>query len=225
MLNNKASFPDFAALSKYRQALSNNTTLLSLAQLGAGSKKPAGQKSVAALVKTAAQSPKYAELLYRLLKYFDYKVVVELGSSLGLSTLYLAKANPQGKVYTIEGDKAVFETASSLSFSQASNIIAINALFDEALPKLLNDLGTVDMVYIDGNHSYEATLRYFELLLPYLNENSLLVFDDIYWSEGMTRAWREIVAHQAAQYTIDLFQLGLVFFKPVKVKQHFVLKY
>jgi predicted O-methyltransferase YrrM len=79
-------------------------------------------------------------------------------------------------------------------------------------------------VFVDGNHQKEATLRYFKLCLPKVHENSLLIFDDIYWSRGMKEAWNEIKAHPEVTVTVDLFWIGLVYFRKGQVKEDFVIK-
>jgi predicted O-methyltransferase YrrM len=82
-------------------------------------------------------------------------------------------------------------------------------------------LECVDMAYIDGNHSYEATMRYYHWIKQKCNHNSIIVLDDIYWSDGMKKAWSEIKEDEAVTYTIDTFDLGYVFFDNIMPKQHF----
>jgi predicted O-methyltransferase YrrM len=89
---------------------------------------------------------------------------------------------------------------------------------------VLEKIKTLDMLFIDGNHSYDATMRYFEMCKPYLHNQSLIVFDDIYWSKGMTQAWKEIKADPIVTVSIDLFFIGLVFFRKEQVKENFKLR-
>ncbi|MDB5032489.1 class I SAM-dependent methyltransferase, partial [Mucilaginibacter sp.] len=92
------------------------------------------------------------------------------------------------------------------------------------LPNVIEDLDKLDFIFVDGNHQKEATLKYFEWCLPKVHENTLLIFDDIYWSEGMKEAWAEIKAHPQVTATVDLFWIGLVFFRSGQVKEDFVIK-
>ncbi len=81
-----------------------------------------------------------------------------------------------------------------------------------------------DLIYIDGNHQKEATLRYFKQLLPTVHNDSVMIFDDIHWSPEMEEAWEEIREHSAVKVTIDTFQWGLVFFRREQEKEHFVIR-
>jgi predicted O-methyltransferase YrrM len=166
-------------------------------------------------------------LLFRLTHYYQPGTTLELGTSLGISTAYMALGNPQGRVVTMEGAKQVSHIAADI-FKQLklSNIELITGNFDDTLPALLKTLDTVDMVFIDGNHRKQPTLHYFELLLPKINNDSILIIDDIRWSEEMEEAWHAIKNHPAVKVTIDLFFMGVVFFKEdFKRKQHFIIRY
>ncbi|WP_449437588.1 O-methyltransferase [Pedobacter steynii] len=97
--------------------------------------------------------------------------------------------------------------------------------FDVLLPEIIDKRDKLDFVYIDGNHRKEATLNYFNWCLPKVHENSLLIFDDIYWSKGMKEAWEEIKNHPDVIVTIDLFWIGLVYFRKGQAKEHFKIKF
>ncbi len=96
---------------------------------------------------------------------------------------------------------------------------------DQTLAAHVPALESIDLVFFDANHRYEPTLRYFETCLPKTHNDSLFVFDDIHWSAEMERAWAEIKAHPAVTVTIDLFWVGLVFFRREQPKQDFVLRF
>jgi predicted O-methyltransferase YrrM len=98
--------------------------------------------------------------------------------------------------------------------------------FDETLAPVLEDLPRLDFAFLDGNHRKEPTLHYFSQCLAKTHNDSLLIFDDIHWTPEMEEAWQEICRHPAVTFTIDLFFVGLVFFRQeFKEKQHFVLRY
>lgn len=220
---NADSFYDFEELREIREALRKDHTRLEVGSFGAGSKTfQSAERKVKDITARGISSTLQSELFYRLINYLQYSTSLELGTSLGLNTLYLAKANRAGLVVSIEGSKALYNMALALAEkNRADNIRFVNAEFDHALPQVLPKLKTVDFLYIDGNHSYEATLRYFEQALPHMAPQSVIVFDDIYWSRGMTRAWKQIKQHPAVTLSIDTFYFGLVFFRPeVKEKTH-----
>jgi predicted O-methyltransferase YrrM len=80
------------------------------------------------------------------------------------------------------------------------------------------------LIYFDGNHSKEATLQYFNLLLPTITNETVWIFDDIHWSTDMTEAWETIKKHPKVKVTIDTFQWGLVFFRSEQEKEHFTIR-
>ncbi|HWY36911.1 MAG TPA: class I SAM-dependent methyltransferase [Bacteroidia bacterium] len=225
-IKNKSKYYAYEELDKIRAALLQDHTLIEITDLGAGSKKLKQARKIAEIAKISVVQKKYGELLFRLVNYFQPKTILELGTSLGLSAMYMSKAAPGAEIITAEGCPNTFQYARSLiSKYETQNIKPINSSFEEVF-KDQSEKRNVDFVYIDGNHTYEATIKYLHELLEITNENSILVFDDIYWSPGMTKAWNEIKEHAAVTVTIDLFKMGLVFFrKENKHKENFCLRY
>ncbi len=228
LIKNELPFGDFEEMNQVRKELLKDTTVIEYTDLGAGSKR---LKSHTRIVKQIARhgiaQKKQAEFLYRLINKFNPQTIVELGTSIGLSTLYLSKAAPRSDIYTIEGCPDLVEFSNKLFHKQkAHNIQTIIGNFDTAFPKLLKSINSLDLLYIDGNHAYEPTMRYFKMALEKKNANSIFVFDDIYWSDGMKQAWKEICAHPEVTLSLDLFYFGIVFFRTEqKNKEHFVLKF
>lgn len=228
LIKNDYPFQDFFELDKIRKRLLATNIKLNITDYGAGSKKlSSSTRQVNDITKHGIAQKKQAEFLYRLINYFRPDTIIELGTSLGLTTLYLAKPCTKSKVYTIEGSESLVEFSSALFNQQKlNNVQSIKGNFDHALPNLINSLKTVDCMYVDGNHSYEATMRYFEMALQKRSAHSIFIFDDIYWSEGMAKAWKEIYSHPEVTLSLDLFQMGIVFFRTEnKNKEHFVLKF
>jgi predicted O-methyltransferase YrrM len=166
-----------------------------------------------------------SQLFYKLVNYLKCSNCIELGTSLGLNTLYLALANKAGQVTSIEGSPALSHFAKALAQKQrARNIRFINADFDPAVAEQLHELPALDLLYMDGNHTLEATLRYFEQAMPKMQEQSVMILDDIYWSPEMTQAWEKIKSHPRVTLSVDTFYFGLVFFRTeVKEKTHLKL--
>lgn len=222
---NKASFYDFEKLNYLRKKLLSDNTILKVEDYGAGSRKfKSDERRVADIAGSGISSKRQSELFYKLVNFLRPGIIVELGTSLGLNTLYLSRANKNGKVYSVEGSESLVDLASNLiQQAELKNTELIQGKFDDIFPVLTEKITTIDLLYIDGNHSYEATLRYFRMALSKKNDNSVFIFDDIYWSEGMTRAWEEIKSHKAVTLTIDAFYFGMIFFRP-EVKEKIDLR-
>jgi len=223
---NNNHFYDFDKLKETRDSLLNDNTEINFVDLGAGSKTfTSSKRKISAITKKGISTAKQSELIYKLINFLNCNTCIELGTSVGLNTLYMALANKNGKVISIEGSKDLCEFATSLAKkNEAENIEFINSNFNEALPNVLKSLVSFDLIYIDGNHTYNATLNYFKLALEKKNNNSVFIFDDIYWSPEMTKAWQEIKEHPSVTLSIDAFYFGLVFFKE-EVKEKVELKF
>lgn len=228
VLNNKAGYHPPASIEELRKTLLTDKRVLEIEDLGAGSRVAASKsRSIKQLAKAALKPKKYAQLLYRLVRHYQPNTILELGTSLGITTSYLSTANPDAKIFTIEGSKAV-AAISKQNFEKLSlqNIEVVQGSFDLHLSSAIHHLSSIDLAYIDGNHRCEPTLWYFHQLLPKLNNYSILVFDDIHWSAEMEKAWHKIKNHPSVQYSIDIFFLGFVFFRTeFKVKQHFIIRF
>jgi predicted O-methyltransferase YrrM len=212
---NNSDFYCFSELRSLRKQLLMNEQVLLVEDYGAGSMTfRSNERKIKDIVARGTSSMAQSEMLYRLVNLLGCRVCIELGTSAGLNTLYLAAANKKGQIITIEGSRSLSQFASSLAQRKGfRNITYINALFDVSLPDTLAKTAPPDLVYVDGNHTYSATMRYFRLLLEKKHKDTVLVFDDIYWSAGMTMAWKEICEHPEVTLCIDTFYSGIVFFK------------
>jgi predicted O-methyltransferase YrrM len=218
----------FGEIEQVRKSLLRSTETLQVTDLGAGSLLNAGtERKVSDITRHAAKPPKFGQLFYRLIQYFEPKYLLELGTSMGMSTSYMAKAAPAATIHTIEGcPNIAARAARNFEALQLKNIRQHTGNFDDVLPALLQEIPQLDYVYIDGNHRSAPTLDYFEQCLSKVHDNSLFIFDDIHWTPDMEAAWHTIQQHPRVTFTIDLFFVGLVFFRQdMKVKQDFVLKY
>ncbi len=227
-------FGAWGPIEARRRALQHDTRQLTLTDFGAGpgaalAAPPAAARvrRVADVARTAAKPAKYGQLLFRLVNHFRPAHLLELGTSLGLSAAYLAAPHSRNRLLTLEGDPAsaaiARETFQKLGIRNAEVLVGE---FDQTLPTALARLGgRLDFVFFDGNHRYEPTMRYVRACLPARHEGTVFVVDDINWSEEMGQAWAEIQALPEVTLTIDLFFVGLVFFRPNAPKQHFTLRY
>jgi predicted O-methyltransferase YrrM len=181
---------------------------------------------VSKIAKGSSINRKNGELLYRLVNSFKPISILELGTSLGISTLYMAKAAPEAKIITIEGCAAKVEVArANFAKLSASKIEVCTGRFDTQLPTVLKKMSKPDFVFIDGHHQFKPTKDYFSEILKHSDEDTVIVIDDIHWSSGMEKAWKEIQGSAEVTVTIDLYQMGLVFLRKSLSKQHFVIRY
>lgn len=220
----KTKFEDYSKLINYKKKLINNQELIEITDLGAGSRTTKKNKrTVSSIAKNSGTTLKRAKLLYRFVNYFNPNSILELGTSLGVGTQAMSLGNPKAKITTIEGCPNISSIAKKqFDNKNLSNIKVINSDFTKAIEGL--DTTKFDLVFFDGNHQKEATLNYFEALLPKTHNDSLFIFDDIYWSKGMTEAWETIKQHPKVTVTIDIFFWGLVFFRIEQEKEHFMIR-
>lgn len=219
----------FDVISKVRFKLLHKTQVIEITDFGAGANQEDYShrfERVSTLARNSSVSSKYGRLLFRLVEYFRPQTIIELGTSLGISTLYLAMANPVAKVYTIDGCSTRSEQATtSFNALKLSNIEQSIGRFDLVLPDVVKQAGKVDFAFVDGNHTYVATMANFEILLSIAHNDTVFVFDDIHWSAEMQKAWIKIADHERVTVSIDLFRFGIVFLKKELSKQKFVIRF
>ncbi len=228
VLNDKTIYPEYKRVESLRHQLLNDHTVLEVEDFGAGSvidKKT--KRSISSIVKNAAEPRKFGQLLFRVVKYYQPTTILELGTSLGITTSYLSLAKPGARLITMEGSKEIARVAQrNFRNLEIRNPEIIEGNFDTTLSSLLTHHSSIDFAFIDGNHRQEPTERYFNELLTKTNNDSILVFDDIYWSKEMETAWETIKNNAAVTCSIDLFFIGVVFFrKEFKEKQHFNIRF
>ena len=228
VLSDDYPYEVFARIEKLKKKMFLDNTIIEVDDFGAGSAvSKSAQRTIASIAKNAVKAKKYSQLLFRMVNYYKPQTILELGTSLGITTSYLASANSKAKVITIEGAKAIaVKAVENFKASGLSNIQIIEGNFDQQLSSVINQLSSVDFAFIDGNHRQEPTERYLRQLMPKLQGDSIVVFDDIHWSSEMETAWKNIKNFPVVQCSIDLFFLGIVFFrKEFGEKQHFTIRF
>lgn len=223
-LYDKKKYDAYKKLQNYRKTLKNSKAELDITDLGEGSKTLGNEvRKVSQMVSTSSSTKKEARLLYRVAKYFKLSSVLELGTSLGVGTYAFALANENSKIITIEGCKNTSNfTQSQFQDLGIDNVYFNIGTFSFEIEKL--EQKHFDCIYFDGHHNKEATIQYFEALLPKAHNDSIFIFDDIYWSKEMTEAWDYIKAHKAVTVTVDCFHLGFIFFRKEQAKEHFRIR-
>jgi predicted O-methyltransferase YrrM len=227
IIKNTEQNPDYERIESIRSAMGQRRDLLRITDYGAGSSiNHSPVREVRDIARNSEKSPRIGQLFYRLVQHFGYQTCVDLGTSLGMTTAYLAAANPNGRVLTFEGCAETLRVAKSNFDTLAlKNIETVLGNLDETLPSQIANVSKIDFAFFDANHRYEPTVRYFETCLTKAHAGSLFVFDDIHWSVEMEAAWKTIQAHPSVIVTIDLMAVGLVFFRPQQAKQHFTLRW
>jgi len=228
VLQDKTAYDCYPVIEKIRQGLLLQKTEILVEDLGAGSSVIKTNKRVVADMAGSSLKPKkYAQLLFRMVQYYKPETIIELGTSFGITTAYLAAGNTHAKVYTIEGSEAIAEIARNhLERYVPGQVELITGHFNDVLPGILNKTGHTGLAFIDGNHRKVPTLDYFRQLLGRCGSSSILIFDDIHWSAEMEEAWAEIGQHPSVTLTIDLFFIGIVFFNAdINHKQHYTIRF
>ncbi len=223
-LYNKTKYEAYRMLKDYRNDLLSSTSAIEVLDLGEGSKVlKKGARPIRQMAKTSSSSKKNAKLLYRIGRYFKFNSILELGTSLGMGTYAIALGCPNANFITIEGCPNTSNfTKSKFKALNVKPPHFIKGDFKTVIPDLNTD--NYDFVFFDGHHNKKATLYYFEMLLSKMNNDSVFIFDDIYWSKEMTEAWEHIKAHPKVTVSIDTFHLGIIFFRQEQAKEHFKIR-
>ena len=223
VVRGKSNESEFEEIEKIRFNLLTNTTALADVDLGAGSRALKGNTRTLADIARVSLSPReVVEFYSRLIHYVDAHRIVELGSCLGITTLYLAqKQNTQ--VFTFEGSRALANVSlTNYEYFDQKNIHLIEGNIDSTLPDFVQNPAKISFVLMDANHRYAPTIKYFSLLMRRLDEKSVVVVDDIHWSAEMEQAWGELRRHPLVYGSVDLFRFGILFFDPTLNRQHFI---
>ncbi|MBC7382263.1 MAG: class I SAM-dependent methyltransferase [Bacteroidia bacterium] len=221
----------FKEIETLRTQLLHNNNFIAYTDFGASAHYKGAKKNIkiSSLARKHLKPARIAQILYFITHHYPYQHIIELGTSMGITTSYLATGaqnHINARLQTIEGCKDVFGVAAKVfkQLNLGSAIKSHHGNFDEVLPNILEEIPSLDLLFVDGNHSYEATMNYFNQSLSKIHNTTLFIFDDIYWSTEMTAAWEEIKCHPRVSVTVDLFFIGLVYFRKEQVKQDFKLR-
>lgn len=217
----------YQKIEDLRKQLLRDERVISITDFGAGSKlNLSNERKIKDIAKNSQKSPKLGQLFHRIIEFYQYRNILDLGTSFGLTTAYLSSQTIDNQIVTFEGCPETAKVAQE-NFDKLTlkNIEIIVGNIDETLPEKLKEMPSLDFVFFDANHRYEPTIRYFEQCLTKVHEGSCFVFDDIYWSEEMKQAWEYIKNHPSVTVSLDFFWVGMVFFHQKQIKQDFVLKF
>jgi predicted O-methyltransferase YrrM len=219
----KSSFYIFPKIEALRRNLKNDERLLNVIDFGTGKD---GRFTIADIAKNSLKSAQYGQMLFKAIHFSKSINVLELGTSLGLTTSYLASVSSNIRCITLEGSPEIATVANdNFNKLQFENIKIIVGNIDNTLNEALKEFEKLDFIFIDANHRLPEVYGYFEQCLSKVHNNTILVFDDIYWSADMEKAWSKIKNHELVTSTFDLFQLGIVFFRPDLYKKHYKIRF
>ena len=223
VLFEKHTFYNFKSIESLRKLLKNDKRIINITDFGTRNNRSV---TVASVASTSLKSAKYGQLLFRIAHYFKTINILELGTSLGITTAYLASPSATIKCVSIEGCPQIAAIAiENFKKLAIENVEIVIGNIDEKLPDALAEFESLDLIFIDANHQYDAVLNYFEMCLPKITNDSIVLIDDIYWSKDMEKAWDMIRSNPCVTSTIDLFQLGIVFFNADLHKKHYKMRY
>lgn len=227
VFENTAINENYLQLEVLKQKLMREKGIISVTDLGAGTTSGLGNaRKIGFIARTSSKPAKYGRLLFRLAEYFKPTTILELGTSLGFSSAYLALGNPLSKVITIEGCPNIARLAqTNFDNLNIQNIQLVIGNFNEKLPAILYELPRIDFIFIDGNHKEEPTINYFEQCLFKAGNETVFIIDDIHWSEGMENAWNQIRNQPLVTLSVDIFSMGIIFIKKELTKQHFIIRF
>jgi predicted O-methyltransferase YrrM len=221
VVKKRSSDNRFENAETLRKKLLQDTRILTDDDPGSGSSQ---NRSIASIAKHSL-TPQHLSIIYdATIDFFKAKNIIELGTSLGINSLYLA-SKKERSVVTFEGSKEVSEIARlTFEFAKATNIQLVEGNIDQTLRPYVESVRKTDFILLDANHRYEPTIRYFNVLIPRLHEGSVVIIDDIHYSVEMERAWKELMNHKLVYGSADLFRCGILFFDPSLNKQHVILQ-
>jgi len=229
VLRDKNRYPGYDMIDRYKRKLScskSEIETIDYGKMGTTGVPATYTVKLGKLVKLRSQRKQQAQLLYRLTQKFQPETLLEIGTAAGFSASYLKFPVPGSKMISLEGCPNLASVAeNTCNALNLQNIEIRTGDFERSLPEALREFKTIDFIFFDGNHKKEATLHYFSQCVEKATEKSVFVFDDIHWSPGMAEAWDTIKKDLRVTLSIDLFWLGLVFFRKGSPKQDFIIRY
>ncbi len=218
----KNTYYCFQDIEKQRQRLTLYNKEIHVTDFGTGT---TGTRRISKIARTSLSAPAEGQLLFRLVNHLKPKHILELGTSLGVTTSYIAKAAPESTLYTLEGsDQIAQEAQKTFEKLHLTNIQQVVGNIDDTLAPTIAALPTIDFAFLDANHTEEATCRYFDAIANHINPQSVVVLDDIHYSRGMERAWKRIQHDSRVTCTMDIYHMGIVFFDKQYLPKHYRLR-
>ncbi|MBK8883521.1 MAG: class I SAM-dependent methyltransferase [Bacteroidales bacterium] len=227
VFRNKTDSTVVYSIEKIRRRLKGDKRKIAVRDLGSGSEKPGSNlKKVSEIARFSAVNKKYGMLLAKMAAEFAGPLIIEFGTSFGISTMYMASSCRDTHVASMEGCPATTEIA-DLNFKEAglTNITLHVGPFEDIISEIVKMGITPGMVFIDGNHRKEPVLEYFDKMAEVSDNKTVIIIDDIYFSAEMSEAWDEIRKREKVTLTVDLFRMGIVFFRSGMGRKEYIIRY
>lgn len=214
ILDTDIRFYHFDELEGIRNSLLNNNNLIKIVDLGAGSSYGnENEKRISDVAKQQLSKAYQLQVISRIIQFSKAQKCVELGASLGLSSLYMSRST-SGEVYSFEGNPHFIDLINyQKGLLKIENLNLISGNFDDTLDTYLSEHKNIDFAFIDGNHRKDATIDYYNKIKKNCTDNAILIFDDIYWSKGMREAWETIKSDEKCTSSVDLYFMGIIFLR------------
>ena len=228
VLKDKENSPFFSKIEAQRTSLRKDQSSIDFNDFGSGTRSFSNQKKTISSIATNSLSlPYQCRVMSRMCTHFKPGCILELGTSLGISSSYLAAGNAAGEIWSLEGDPNCIRVANEVFKKlDLNNINTILGQFNETLEPVLSSINKIDLVFMDGHHNKEATMSYYDQIKIYCHNKTIIIVDDIYWSKGMQNAWKQLISSQDVTLSIDLFFCGVLFFRNDidSVNRHYKLR-
>lgn len=210
ILDSMFQMSSFIDCCEYRVNMLADSTELNVTDFGTGKN---GIRKVKQIARKSSTEPRYGGVIQKIIDSFCIKTALELGTSIGVGTMFLAKANPKINVTTVEGCPETYKFAKNeFDKRKIGNVSFLNDNFDHLFDSNALNGQKFDLSLIDGNHTYEATLKYFNHIRKnHCGQKFIIVIDDINWSRDMFRAWEEISSQMPNSLRLNLFRMGIIF--------------
>jgi predicted O-methyltransferase YrrM len=214
-------------IERIRRGVLSDSRIIKVTDYGSGGTGSKGdQRKVSDIARNSAVPVKYGKLLAKLSNAYAGGCVIELGTSLGISTMYLAAGAPDAIIHTIEGCSETSAIAiENISRSGYKNIILHTGTFSEQVEKLKKERVVPGLVFIDGDHRRDRVIENFNLLGTMADEKTVFIFDDIHSSAEMGEAWDIIKKDRRVTLSVDIFRMGIVFFMKGLTPSEFIIRY
>lgn len=211
---NAKEIPEDKDIEDIRSRFCNDRRSVAITDFGAGSKiSTKDSRTIKSIGRGGISTSKYSRLFQKLIRKFECHNILELGTALGINTMYLATSSPDVRIWTFEGNIPLSEIAEqAINDSKYDNIEVIKGNIDVTLPEFVHNSRHIDFAFLDANHTYKSTVSYYSQLKEKLSERAVVVIDDIYWSKEMTRAWKDIRNNTPEATFIDIHKCGIIIF-------------
>ncbi|MEG1544886.1 MAG: SAM-dependent methyltransferase [Tannerellaceae bacterium] len=169
--------------------------------------------TVGEVVARKAIQPRHGALLFRLTNYFKSQNILQLGSGMGLSTLYMTSYVVPLRCLVLEPQLEVAGVARQVYGEASRNPIDLRVgAYEELLPQALNDLPRLDFVFFNTPSNATDNEWLFNECVKQVHKDSVFIFEGIKSTARMRTFWKQICGRPEVTVTVDLYDMGLVFF-------------